>query len=321
MKELFGFTFSSEDDDAMMKSFLEEADKLKEKLDSLYMFYEVQPNYPGKQIISKGKTLMLNVLQMKYSKEFFNNIDKEKDDYLDFAEDYEIVMNFFESNQKGIFDKALKLMGIYESSKNFVVNNEIEKVVSEINEIIKMTSPYGQIFRLPDLLDKFNNLYDSLLQEKQKPVDEAIQDAMKRVFNELDGKLCHDRLKDKFIKTFEEIRNKAETCNDIAILQSIILEVNTLKLRFLDEIIFEEENIIKLQKTTNGGPLAGESKVNGNDISLLQAKRRKCISFKAINNHSSWEIETESDVNKYMEELERKLMDSIEENTIISIEF
>lgn len=321
MKELFGFTPSSEDDDAMMKMFLEEADKLKAKLDTLYRFYESQPNYPNKQIISKGKSLMLNVLQIKYSKEFFDSIDKEKDDYLDFAEDYELVMNFFESNQKGIFDKALKLMGIYENSKNFVVNNEIEKVVSEINEIIKMPNPYGQIFRLPDLLDKFNNLYDSLLQEKQKPVDEAIQDAMKRVFNELDGKLCHDSLKDKFIKTFEEIRNKAKTCNDIATLQSIILEVNTLKLRFLDEIIFEEENIIKLQKTINGGALAGESKVNGNDISLLPAKRRKCISFKAINNHSSWEIETESDVNKYMKELERKLMDSIEENTIISIEF
>lgn len=318
MKELFGFTFSGEDDDAMMKSFLEEAGKLKEKLDSLYRFYEVQPNYPGKQIISKGKTLMLNVLQMKYSQEFFNYIDNGKDEYLEFAEDYEIVKNFFESNQKDIFDKALKLMRIYDNSKNFVVNNEIEKVVSEINEIIRNASPYGQIFRLPDLLDKFNNLYDSLLQEKQKPVDEAIQDAMKRVFNELDGKLCHDILKDKFIKIFEEIRNKAEICNDVAVLQSIISEVDKLKVRFLNQISSEEEKLINLQKLSEDKSLTDEKVENS---TVVPVKKIKSISFRSINNSLSWQLETEADVKKYIEVLEKQLINSLEKNTIINIEF
>ena len=320
MKELFRLTISSEDDDAMMKSFLEEANRLKEKLDSLNRYYEAQPNYPGKQIISKGKSLMLNVLQMKYSKEFFSSIDKEKDDYLDFAEDYEIVMNFFESDQKGIFDKALKLMGIYENSKNFVVNNEIEKVVSEINEIIKMPNPYGQIFRLPDLLDKFNNLYDSLLQEMQKPVDEAVQDAMKRVFNELNGKLCQGVLEDKFIKTFKEIKDKIETCNDLAVLQSIILEVNTLKLRFLNEINSEEEILINNQKTEINDTSIVEPTEQENSVSLAPIKKIKTISFKELNK-SSWQIETEADVKKYIDVLEKQLINSLEENTIINIEF
>ena len=318
MKELFGFTFSSEDDDAMMKSFLEEAGKLKEKLDSLYRFYEVQPNYPGKQIISKGKTLMLNVLQMKYSQEFFNYIDNGKDEYLEFAEDYEIVKNFFEGNQKDIFDKALKLMRIYDNSKNFVVNNEIEKVVSEINEIIRNANPYGQIFRLPDLLDKFNNLYDSLLEEKKKPVDEAIQDAMKRVFNELDGKLCYDILKDKFIKIFEEIRNKAEICNDVAVLQSIISEVDKLKVRFLNQISSEEENLINLQKLSEDKSLTDEKVENS---TVVPVKKIKSISFRSINNSLSWQLETEADVKKYIEVLEKQLINSLEKNTIINIEF
>ena len=318
MKELFGFTTSSEDDDAMMKIFLEEANKLKEKLGSLNGYYEAQPNYPGKQIISKGKTLMLNVLQMKYSKEFFNYLDKEKEEYLDFAEDYEIVMKFFESNQKGIFDKALKLMGIYENSKNFVVNNEIEKVVSEINEIIKMANPYGQIFRLPDLLDKFNNLYDSLLQAQQKPVDNAIQFAMKRVFGELDGKRCFNVLHDKFIRGFEEIKLKAETCDNVAVLQSIISEVDTLKVRYLNQISSEEEMFINLQKQTEDKSLMAEKVENS---TVVPVKKIKSISFKSVNNSLSWQLETEADVKKYIEVLEKQLINSLEENTIINIEF
>ena len=229
-------------------------------------------------------------------------------------------MNFFESDQKGIFDKALKLMGIYENSKNFVVNNEIEKVVSEINEIIKMPNPYGQIFRLPDLLDKFNNLYDSLLQEMQKPVDEAVQDAMKRVFNELNGKLCQGVLEDKFIKTFKEIKDKIETCNDLAVLQSIILEVNTLKLRFLNEINSEEEILINNQKTEINDTSIVEPTEQENSVSLAPIKKIKTISFKELNK-SSWQIETEADVKKYIDVLEKQLINSLEENTIINIEF
>ena len=318
MKELFRFTISSEDDDAMMKSFLEEANKLKEKLDSLNGYYEAQPNYPGKQIIFKGKTLMLNVIQMKYSKEFFNDIDKNKDKYLDFAEGYEIVMKFFESNQKGIFDEALKLMGIYENSKNFVVNSEIEKVVSETNEILNNANPYGQIFRLPDLLDKFNNLYDSLLQEKQKPVDEAIQDAMKRVFGELDGKLCFNVVHDKFIRGFEEIKLKAKTCDNVAVLQSIISEVDTLKVRYLNQISSEEEMFINLQKQAEDKSLMAEKVENS---TVVPVKKIKSISFKSVNNSLSWQLETEADVKKYIEVLEKQLINSLEENTIINIEF
>ena len=318
MKELFRFTISSEDDDAMMKSFLEEANKLKEKLDSLNGYYEAQPNYPGKQIIFKGKTLMLNVLQMKSSKEFFNDIDKNKDKYLDFAEGYEIVMKFFESNQKGIFDEALKLMGIYENSKNFVVNSEIEKVVSETNEILNNANPYGQIFRLPDLLDKFNNLYDTLLQEKQKPVDEAIQDAMKRVFGELDGKLCFNVVHDKFIRGFEEIKLKAKTCDNVAVLQSIISEVDTLKVRYLNQISSEEEMFINLQKQAEDKSLMAEKVENS---TVVPVKKIKSISFKSVNNSLSWQLETEADVKKYIEVLEKQLINSLEENTIINIEF
>ena len=50
---------------------------------------------------------------------FFAGIDHKKDDFLDFAEDYEPVKKVLAGEQKGIFDKALKLMKIYDDSKTF----------------------------------------------------------------------------------------------------------------------------------------------------------------------------------------------------------
>mgnify|MGYP000249558562 CR=1 FL=1 len=72
-----------------MESFRGYADKLKNELEKVEITYQTQNAYPGKNLVQDGKKLMNEVLQMKYSNEFFSGIDKKKDDYLDFAEDYE----------------------------------------------------------------------------------------------------------------------------------------------------------------------------------------------------------------------------------------
>ena len=100
---------------------------------------------------------------------FLNGIIYRLLHFLDFAEDYEPVKKFFGGEQKGIFDKALKLMKIYDDSKTFIVNSEIEAVVADIKSILKKSVPYSEIFKLPDLLDTFINLYSKLLNEMQKP--------------------------------------------------------------------------------------------------------------------------------------------------------
>ncbi|MBF1049794.1 BREX system P-loop protein BrxC [Peptostreptococcus sp.] len=321
MKELFGITPSCEEDDAVMKSFLGQAEKLKVELEKLKIYYSNQHKYPGKLVVDKGKKLMNDVLQIKYSKEFFFDIDNKKDDYLDFAEDYEPVERFFSGEQKGIFDKAIKLMDIYEDSKTFIVNSEIEKVVSDINDIIKSSNPYRKIFELPELSNKFTSIYTDLLQEMQEPVDQAIQDARKRVFDELEGKHCYDVLVNKFISLFQEISDKTETCNNVATLQNIKVEVDALKIRCLNNIHSEEVKMIALQQPLKSNLVSGRSGEKSIDSSPIPVKKSKTISIKSVNNVSSWQIETEEDVKKYIEKLENKLINLLEDNTIINIEF
>lgn len=319
MKELFNVTSSSDDDDTIMKSFLGYASNLKTELEKLEIRYQTQPEYPGKFLVSSGKNLMNEVLQMKYANEFFICVDKSKDDFLDFAEDYEPLKKFFAGDQKDIFDKALRLMKIFNDSKTFVVDNEIEKVVADINIILKKSAPYSEIFKLPDLLEKFIKLYGNLLRDMQKPIEAAIQDARKRVFDELDGKKCHDKLKDKFIKLFQEISNKATHCNNVATLQNIKVEADALKVRCLNEISNEEARLIALEQ-----PIQKDN-ADKADIAIVPTpapvKKKKTVSIKSINNASTWQIETEEDVKRYLAELEKKLMNTLEDNTIINIEF
>lgn len=309
MKELFNATSSSDDDDAIMRSFLGYASNLKNDLEKLEIHYSTQPAYPGKVVVMTGKKLMSEVLEMRYSNEFFAGVDAKKDTYLKFSEDYEPLKKFFSGEQKEIFDKALCQMRIFEGSKTFVADVEIENVVAEVNTILKKSAPYSDIFKLPELLDKFINLYGNLLDDMLNPVNAAISEARKRVFDELEGKRCQEMLSDKFIRLFQEIREKAQSCNNVATLQNIKVEADALKVRCLNEISFEEAKLL------NSNP------VNPNGEKARPVKNSKTISIKSLNTSATWQIETEQDVKRYVSELEEKLINSLVENTIINIEF
>ena len=73
------------------------------------------------------KQLLLETLQLKYSNEFFAEIDSKCDDFLDFADDYEPVQKFFAGEQLEIFNKALKLMKIYDDKIRFQIMRKIVK--------------------------------------------------------------------------------------------------------------------------------------------------------------------------------------------------
>lgn len=316
MKELFGINSLNDDDDALMKSFMGYVENMKKDLEKYEVMYSSQPAYPGKRIIMSGKALLNDILQMKYPAEFFEGIDAKKDELLDFAEDFITVKKFLSGEQCEIFNKALNLMRIYDDSKTFIVNTELEQIVTDIKAIIKSESPYSQIHKLPELLDKFRKVYGGLLDKEAEPVLKIIEAARKRVFAELKGKKCEDELSDTVVARFAEIKDKADHCNNIATLQNIKIEADALKVRFLNEIE-KRENAIA------GSDNSGEESAGPDDSvdTPVKVKRTKVISIKEINTEMSWQIETAEDVERYLSDLKAKLIDSLEDNTVISVEF
>ncbi len=156
-------------------------------------------------------------------------------------------------------------------------------------------------------------------------VEAAIEEARVRVFDELKGKLCHDKLSDKFHKLFIEIKDKAEHCNNVATLQNIKIEADALKVRCLNEISAEEARMIA-EATPPVEPGDDDNKGNEDTTVVVTpppapVKKQRTISIKQINTQTTWQIETAEDVKKYVAELEHKLMNSLEADTIINIEF
>ena len=316
MKELeFGITLG-EDDDSIMSSFMSGARTLKNEFEKLEIEYKNQPAYPGKKVITDGKMLLIDVLDTKYPAEFFAFVDLKLDDFCDLAEDYEPVRKFFAGEQKTLWDKSVMLMGIYDDSKTYIVDSEIEETVKQIKAILHKQTPYSDIFNLAGLNDQFINAHLRLVEAEEAPVLEAIQTARDRVFEELNKTHCKDKFSDKVIKGFEALKNKAQSCNNIATLKSISYEADALKIRLLNEISAEENKIL--------AQLAAEQQKEEQEQPVAPApiqRRRRNVSIKSLSPYSSWEIKSEADIDRYLAELRLKIQCELEDDTIINVEF
>lgn len=315
MKELFGVSHATDDDDSMMASFLRYAENLKSDLEKLEIHYRTQSLYPGKSVVTSGKALMAEVAQYRTTAEFFAGVHSDRDAYLDFAEDYEPVKKFFAGDQMTIFDRAIRLMSIYDESRAFIVNAQIESLVSQVKAIMMKPAPYSDIFKLPGLLEEYTRAYNQLLDTMEAPVLSVIEEAKSRVMQELQGKKCESTLRARMNERFHELREKAERCNNVATLQNIKAEADALKIRSLNEIAEEEARLNPLEPAPQDKPDEPRKQI------VVPVKKQRTVSIRAINNQPTWQIETQADVRRYMSELEAKLIAQLEENTILHVEF
>ena len=327
MKDYFGFTLSSDDDDTIMKNFKNKAqDKLK-LFDDLMIEYRINPKLPCKPVIEQAKKNLEDILTIKEPAEFFKIVDKNRDDLLDDADDTAPVFDFFKSGQKKIFERALEQIQIFENSKVYVRDQEIIDNVAQMEAIVKEKKPFGKIQNLPDMSMKFVQQYGALLEKEADAMRPIVDDDLKKVLSVLDSKTFAEVFRDRMIQAFEELQQKLETSQEIAAVKNIRLESDTVKLRCLDEITeYEEAHQPKPDLEPPTVPATPKMGKNG-ETSIKpvtppvqpKLKKRKNISISNVAGARTYSIENEQDIDKFLAEMKQKLLQELEENTIITL--
>lgn len=334
LKELFHTSSPSEDEDAVMKFFISFADKLMTELRVIKKDYD-RAKYPGIKVVDEGIRIMSDIVQNQSAVEFFQIVSRKQYDLLDFAEDYEPIKAFFEGEQKGIFDKALLYLEKYDDSKTYIVDAELESVVDAIRTIVKKDKPFADIPKLPELLKQFTDAYTKVLDEQLVPVLDSVSESQKRVFEVLNTKEYKESKRNRYIELFREITNGANGCTNVSVLRGYADRAETLKIRLLNEMDRLDQEIAAKKTEEVRKKLEAEAKENGRydtysierQVSQIaeekgyHCKQVKNISFKKIAKTSFWHIENKEDVERYIEELRLKLMDELDADTIVNIEF
>lgn len=311
-QELFGTSITTSDIDGIVYSFLESSEKLIDDMQQLKKNYSIK-EYPGKETIEHGIDLLSEPLHMKNTGSVYKYVDDHRDDYLDLAEDYAPIRTFFQGKQKEYWDNALEKVQIYNNSKSFILNLELEELVSTMEDILNRPISANLIKDLPNYTERFVEIYTDILEQYTIPVIQNIKNARNRIEEELLGTDLEDKLLPGYQKTFQNLVNKAKNSKDVAQVNIVSLEAETLKIRFLSEISSERKKAEQAEAT--------ERENEGEPAVTVKQKTEKHISIKSINSFSTWQIENEQDVEKYLNSLRTSLINIIEEETVVNIEF
>ena len=327
MKELFHSSTVSEDEDSVMKTFQTYCQHMITDLQILETRYE-EKRYPGKKAVADGKKLLQAVMQQTTPLEFFQTVAKMSDDLIDFAYDYEPIKAFFGGEQKTIFERALDMLAIYDDSKTYIVDADLESVVAQMHAITSKTEPYKDIPKLPELRELFMKAYMKVLQVQEAPVYAAIDEARGRTLEVLKEKPYADDKSDKYLAMFAEIKEEASHCNNVSRLRGYADRAEALKLRLLNEMDqldaqlaqkAAEEEARKRREANSKGETTPDPAEPVRP--QPRQKKKKNVGIKAVALTSSWRIESEADIDAVLETLRRNLKAQLEEDTIVNVEF
>ena len=332
MKELFRDAASVDDEDTVMKRFQHDCEKRISEIERLEPKYENYA-YPGKEILKKGKKRLSALVQIQAPTEFFKTVFDEQDELMDFGEDYEPVRNFFDGEQLPIFTRVLDMLNIYEDSKTYIVDAELEDVVAKMRTIVRMAKPYQEIPKLPELLEQFTYCYNRILDNKAEPVKDSIHQDQSRVFEVLNMKPYKDAKINRYLELFGEIMDGAERCNNVSTLRSFADKAEALKLRLLDEMTAEDNRLAaeaaakaeaEQRRREEEAKKRGETVKPAEKVAEPQPEYKvrttKNISIKTVARTASWRLESREDIDKYLSVLRENLLKEMDEDTIINIE-
>ena len=320
MKDYFGFTVTSDDDDKIMSSFKDRAEDKVEVYDDILVEYRINPKYPCKRLMEDARNRLAKILNINEAAEFFKTVDKKRDDLLDDAEDTAPVFDFFKGEQRKIFEESVKNLAYFENSKTYVSDRELLKVVEEIEDVVKTGKPFGKIQRLPELNMKFEDLHMELLEKEAAIMEPLVHDDFLKVKEVLDSKPFAEVLRPRINQRFDEIREKLKTSGDIAAIKNIRLESDALKIKCMDEIDEYERVHQPVSEPPVTPVVSGKEPVN--DVQTptkVKTKRRKNVSISNVAGARTYSIETEQDIDKFLAQMKQKLMNELEEDTIITL--
>lgn len=340
--DIFGFSSMPSDEDGMMSSFKNSSENELHKIDLMLNNFSIGCKYPGEDVLKNGQKLFKEVIEIKDTLEFFKEIYDLEDDFLDYVEKIDNIKGFFfkkengiidissKGEQRGIFDKAIFTLNNFDENREFIVNDEIDSIVNEIKDIIKMKEPYNDIPNIPLLIEKYNNKVLELLEGESKPVIEFIKQCKKEVIETLESYELKDKFETNVIEDFNRYIDRSEKADNFTTLSSMNDLADKLKVKWIKQIICEAETIKRLKEheIENAGSIADKQKNDDyNATQSLQQPRAhevkveiktKTLSMRELVKGQKV-IKNESDIDEIVETLRRKLKEELDKDTIISL--
>lgn len=300
-REYLGNLNMPEDEAGLIDHTIDTFERKKDHYNELLYKYH-NKSYPQKELVISARDLMSSVLAQKNDNvALLKYIISRQDDLLDMQEDMENIETFFKS-QVIVFDKARDEVDAVNKEKDyFFSDEEMQANISEIKIILSLPKPYNRIKELPDLIQKIENTYSILLESKKEEVRNIITQCMGDIHTLVDGDVkLKNELKSADLR-FSAKRDEVSETTKITNLDAMITQL----LNYKDTVCKRIEDLRQVTEAPTGN--------------VTPVKQVKSTSIRRYDLCPAKRLQSNEDIDKYVEEMRKKLYQTLENNDVIQI--
>ncbi|HDX9577015.1 TPA: BREX system P-loop protein BrxC [Bacillus pseudomycoides] len=317
-KEMFEVISLPSDEDGLMNQFNKLLTSEQNKIQVLLANYR-NAFYPGQDVLQDGKETIEQLLNISDTASFYNKAKQLQDDFLDYAEDVELVKAFFET-QRDIYDDAVKRLNIFEKNQTYITDQQVTGLIDNMSKVVKHNKPYKNIHQLPGLIKEFDELFIVLLEKECEPIKQAIEADYQTVLEELNK---HEEIKNvffsKFKNHFDGLKDRLSRVNNFYEAIAMQTESDRLKVRCIDDIANEVERRkprVEPKPTTN--PSTGTGGATVIDPQPVYTTKKKTLSKNTLIRGTKT-IENNEDIEAFLDEIRKQLQKELEDASVIKL--
>jgi hypothetical protein len=302
-----------------------------------------QEQYPGIKDIESGITLVSNILEQGNSYAMVDQFLSSTNDLEDFAEEFEDLDDFYTS-QLQTWQLLIKSLNQDFKPNQLALEKDQQALsaLNKLNDIFKSPAPYNQINRINGLIETVEGINQKLIKDKQerainrvdKRID-SIQQFIKETgaSSEISNKAlsplqqCKTRIQiqTSISHIFSEQSDAAELEDDaFDLINAFINEQKFKEQELKEQELIKQKAITKKLAATP--PTPDEPDNRDTDIPKVEEKPKPYVKpIKTIdpsdlyNNSNSQFIETEDDINNYLNQIKKTMLQAIKDGSRIRI--
>jgi len=275
-------------------------------IEQISVKYSDEIRYPGKEGIGNYVLLLKKLLNVTDPSAFLETVADERDELVGMRQKVEPVISFFGSKQVEIFRRLSKKIETFRRNDRFL-SEDARSDVKEIESILASNEPYSQIKDLPQLEGRIGASLSESLSGLKHAVADRLQSARDDV--EIELGVCSgftDKFKQSVIDLFDDVEEKISESDDCAFVKLQLGEMDELQRHAHGLIESCIEGIRATEKSGYGtiGTTDDWVPVKFIDTSIFKTKK---------------DIETEEDLDEYLENLRAAMQKILKENTKIKV--
>lgn len=269
------------------------------------------PHYPGKAEIENALSRIAQQLAIRDSFAFIEGLLAAKDDWLDMSEDIHDLVNFYKT-QISAWRKLLS--GLDQFADNRDALNKEPQAASALTELIEIRDnlkPYGLISKIEPLLSTVTTVNEQLAKVQREKALQIIDEKIIEVQSRLTEVNASPDLSNKALLGLQGLKKQLASQTSIA----QILYLQTQAGEAMDEAftLIEVSQVIPV-------PLGGGSKPQGPGQTSVPPPVKTTHVIRAAEFSSKTYLETEADVDVYVQKLKAALLEAVRSGQIARIQ-